>query len=444
MTTCNTKVKKEKNFISLDQLIERNKYYPANKKFFELIEKHKEGERKDFVEEWNNWVESDKNKDLTLDFSDFHFDINNKEVKDKFSVLSDSFWNFNDLHFPRKADFCRATFKGEADFHYATFKGRVQFSRSTFKGRVQFSRSTFEEEADFSDATFEEEADFSDATFEGGTNFFYATFKGEADFCRATFKGEADFHYATFKGRVQFSRSTFKGRVQFSRSTFEEEVDFFDATFEKYVYFNIKYSEKNEEICLILTRFDSKSFFNMKLLSRANLSNASIDVGNINLFPDVKIKEIKKTPDNYRFFRRYYASKLDHDSERECFALELESKFPFNTPKKWQDIKGWIKYIDHLGSSPIHIVFAYSITNLYKWISNYGESIIRPIVFISVIYSIISICTGQNYYEVVKCNLPFANIEGCLNGLSKFFGTSCTYIGLFLSGLAIRNKFKIK
>ena len=100
--------------------------------------------------------------------------------------------------------------------------------------------------------------------------------------------------------------------------------------------------------------------------------------------------------------------------------------------------------IDYLGSSPTHIVFEYFITTLYKCISDYGKSIVRPIVFISVIYAIISICTGQNYYEVVKCNLPFTNTEGCLNGLSKFFGKSFTYIGLFLTGLAIRNKFKIK
>jgi hypothetical protein len=109
-----------------------------------------------------------------------------------------------------------------------------------------------------------------------------------------------------------------------------------------------------------------------------------------------------------------------------------------------QELKKMLLIIDYLGSSPTHIVFEYFITTLYKCISDYGKSIVRPIVFISVIYAIISICTGQNYYEVVKCNLPFTNTEGCLNGLSKFFGKSFTYIGLFLSGLAIRNKFKIK
>jgi hypothetical protein len=373
----------KRDYISLDQLIERNDHFPANKKFFELLEKHKKEERQGFVKEWNNWVESDKNKDLTLDFSNFHFDINNKEVKEKFAILTKgNCWNFINLHFPRMADFSYATFEGEANFHFARFKGEANFSVATFKEKAYFSRAKFKEKANFSGATFKEKANFSVVIF-------------------------------------------------------EREAYFYDATFEKYVYFIIMYSEKNEEIRLGLTKFNNKSFFNMKFLSRANLSDAFVDVNNINLFRNVEIKKIKKDPNNYRLFRRYYASKLDHDSERECFALELESKLPLERQKN----KNLYSNILYLLKSYFHHFFR----TLYKWISNYGESIVIPIlVLFFYIYPIISIWNWQNYFEVVKCNLPFTNIEGCLNGLSKFFGKSFTYIGLFLSGLAIRNKFKIK
>lgn len=383
MTTCSiNKVKKEKDFSSLGEFIKENEDSLANKKFFELLEKYKNGNRIDFVEEWNNWIESNKNKNLALYFTNFHFDINNKEVKEKFSILTsgDDRFKLNDKE----------------------IKEELHQIEEEIRGAI----------------------------------YLLLERKNCWDFSGLHFP-KISFWSAKFTGNVFFDSAMFKEYIDFDSTVFNNTVDFYNTIFNNYVSFDIKFTQENSNISLSRAKFRNESYFNKAFLSKVNLSDAFVDVNNINLFPDVEIKKIKKDPNNYRLFRRYYASKLDHESERECFALELESKFPFKIQKN----KNLYSNILYLLKSYFHHFFR----TLYKWISNYGESIVIPIlVLFFYIYPIISIWNWQNYFEVVKCNLPFTNTEGCLNGLSKFFGKSFTYIGLFLSGLAIRNKFKIK
>ena len=387
------------DYISLDQLIERNNNFPANKKFFKLLEKHKEGKRKDFAEEWNGWIESDKNKDLTLNFSNFYFDINDKAVKEKFYLLiRRGCWDFDDLHLPR------------TNFIEVKFYEEVSFWKTVFHKRVSFRGTVFHEEVTFQ---------------------------------QATFYGEADFWITTFHERVISRQATFYGEANFFITTFYREVVFNKAIFNNYVYFRIKFNNKKEDIDLKNTVFNSKSFFNMGFLSRANLSSAFFDINNINFLDRVCPSGVKKDVANYRIFRRYYSNKLDHTLERRYFALELENKAAkIKTPDKW-DIKILYLYIRYSLKR-----YSYHFCRLcYKGISNYGENIFIPmLILFFLIYPLITICYGENYLDIMYCNLPFMDYSTtkCPDKGLRFFGKLLTYVSLFLSGLAIRNKFKIK
>ena len=131
--------------------------------------------------------------------------------------------------------------------------------------------------------------------------------------------------------------------------------------------------------------------------------------------------------------------------------MELESKFPFkiDKSKKW-NAKNNLN-ICYLLKSGVYHFFRF----LYKKTSNYGESIIKPIIAIFTIYVLITVISGEysslfsfisKTNDVSLCNLDLMNydIKKCPDGWYKIAGKSFTYIGLFLTGLALKNKFKIK
>jgi uncharacterized protein YjbI with pentapeptide repeats len=112
--------------------------------------------------------------------------------------------------FPAHADFTRATFNKWASFRRATFFGRADFPGATFSKWANFPGATFSERAVFQGATFSERADFQGATFSKWADFQDATFSGWADFQGATFRGEISFVNAELKGETSFAAAEFK------------------------------------------------------------------------------------------------------------------------------------------------------------------------------------------------------------------------------------------
>jgi uncharacterized protein YjbI with pentapeptide repeats len=149
--------------------------------------------------------------------------------------------DFKGHPFTDDVDFRAFQFPGRARFIYAEFGNEdapveARFSGATFKGWAWFDHATFSNEASFGDATFNDEVSFGDATFEGMARFGEATFKGEARFDDATFNGEAWFLRATFDGTVWFGRekgfgAIFNGMAMFSGATFKKRTFFSSAQF---------------------------------------------------------------------------------------------------------------------------------------------------------------------------------------------------------------------
>ena len=155
---------------------------------------------------------------------------------------------FYGASFSRLAQFLSATFLGEAGFNRATFSGLAGFHGVTFSDGAVFTSATLSSVADFDSATFSGEANFNSATFSSVAIFLSATFFGDARFNSATlsddarfnsvtFSGGASFNGATFSGDASFNGATFSGDASFYSVTFSDDVSFFSATFSGDAYF---------------------------------------------------------------------------------------------------------------------------------------------------------------------------------------------------------------
>ena len=110
-------------------------------------------------------------------------------------------------------DFGGIEFNGEADFTSAVFKGVVLFKETRFKGVSTFKSAQFSKTPDFTSCHFHANADFSRAQFPEGANFSNATFWSVAVFKGAEFSGTMMMHNASFAGLAEFTSSVIRGRV---------------------------------------------------------------------------------------------------------------------------------------------------------------------------------------------------------------------------------------
>lgn len=118
--------------------------------------------------------------------------------------------NFNNYLFTQDTYFDGATFSDGADFEDTQFSRWARFENAIFSDRAAFKGATFGLSAAFNSATFSGVADFEGATFSGVANFQNATFSKSAAFGSATFSGEAILVNAEMKGETSFEGAIFK------------------------------------------------------------------------------------------------------------------------------------------------------------------------------------------------------------------------------------------
>jgi uncharacterized protein YjbI with pentapeptide repeats len=369
--------------------------------------------------------------------------------------------------FPLDANFAEATFVDRADFTEATFGGRADFSSATFlrsdagfSSYANFARATFVEWADFTKATFGGIANFASATFSSDADvniyavFASATFVEWADFAKATFRGETDFTGATFVDTADFTGATFVDTANFGCATFGGEADFGSATFSNYATFGATFSEGVSFVNAALksvTLFCSARFRDPPFLFGAELHEGTI-------WRDVSLPAPPKDKEKAgEYVEAYERLKLEmdrlkkHGDELDFFARELQCR---------RVIDGrWTKGL------PIWI---------YGVLSNYGRSYARPfgILIAIVLLGAIPIRAHFSGWSPVTfiahglsgraLGLSFANTFSVLSIRKDFIGpdllqslpgwlkvvaTIQTILGivlLFLFGLGIRNRFRMK
>jgi hypothetical protein len=439
-------------------------------------------EFKAFIDQQERGRKEGQQNDFVIDLSEIEIDCNEHGFAG-FGFPCRT--NFFGTTFSGKAGFRNTTFSGFADFRDTTFSDLTSFSDTTFSGKAGFRNTTFSGFAGFRDTTFSGFADFSDTTFSDLTSFSDTIFSGEADFSDATFSNfaffrdmafsrDASFSDATFSNFASFSDTTFSGFAEFFKSTFSGGADFRKTTFSDTANFNMaKYKSG--------ANFENAKFESLLSFNKARF-NENVPEFNYAVFkqaPHLSGMEIPEPRsvgakpynlvERYRKLKDMAQSSKDHENELKFFGYETHAKlFLTETP-----------------------LLSKCLIRAYHLVSNFGQSVKRPLfsllLFLLVMMLLINpimitpnwkYCIesspnkpGVNKFRQVATytltsSLPLVTIDNqqrevmnkCLFGDRSSTDNPKTLkhsfwrlvhllpssVLLFLFGLGLRNRFKIK
>jgi hypothetical protein len=139
----------------------------------------------------------------------------------EFPDLEHHFWN---VVFDTNVRFDSAKFRGPAIFNNVTFKKEVSFENAEFHEMTIFLSPVFEDEAEFEGAVFK---DPRDPKFRGVfVPLTGCTFNGKTSFKKTVFETGVDFTKSVFKEEVVFDETDFSGMNYFVSVTFEKGASF--------------------------------------------------------------------------------------------------------------------------------------------------------------------------------------------------------------------------
>ena len=323
------------------------------------------------------------------------------------------------------------------DFFPAMKTGKlpdIDFSNTEFDRDVCFDGYLFTVPVSFNKTRFSEFAGFQNATFFKSVQFIGASFKA-AHFNSAYFCG-AFFQSATFANRAVFRNATFSALGAHFEETEFRYADFSKANFFTGAYFN-DLKMKGE------TSFEDATFE----MAPPRFFGAELHEGTV--WPLSKDWPTpKKKDEGKEFVRAYERLKLEmdrlkkHEDELNFFALELQSRRVLLG--RWS-----------LGGLAIA---------LYGVISDYGRSYLRPLVWLFGLVALGAVLfrwpgalgfqksiglSAANTFNVFGFRKDFIDhsIISCLSPGLEVFAAVQTVLGtilLFLFGLGVRNKFRMK
>jgi uncharacterized protein YjbI with pentapeptide repeats len=337
---------------------------------------------------------------------------------------------FRRTHFTDECDFRRSTFLGPVDFTGATFDGAAGFRDALFQVEVDFDDSEFNSTADFVNATLQhgyfsgakfrdsahftmaeflgnagfvtsefEWADFSNARFKGSTLFGSAKFSGVANFHATRFAGDTDFSDASFGGKAEFGSCVFGGDADFRLARFEGLLSFEHTSFLGPTRFQELQFARDAHATFSFARIAEPSavIFHKMFLGRTLLSNCDVSGvffsnvewlrrpnGRRMLFEEVvstklPIAQHLRTSASdgardfdaiaiiYRQLKRNYEEQRDYRTAGDFYYGEMEMRRLTS-----ESSRRWVKWIDrNLG-----------LIAWYKGISEYGESYVRPMIWL--------------------------------------------------------------
>jgi len=279
-------------------------------------------------------------------------------------------------------------------------------------------------------------------------------------FCGTYLDDEIDFFLAKFAKNVSILGVKFgkNAKLRFTRSTFSGDH------FELHSH---EGSSPVKEIYLDGAVFYCPAVFDLKFescpdFSKAHfLSKVIINETWLNEGETIKDSEINDGDEaKFRFFKKYFAEQGNHFKELEYFSYEMSAheKLLWSKIFSGSEIKKnfyvWLKNF-----SEFALFFA------YKWMSNFGMSWIRPLIcllvsaFVMQQYIEIPV---QNYFgswneffvfrveaisfkeTLFKTISPLSTVEEFKDSLLAKVHSSFNVLFIFLLGLGLRNKFKVK
>ena len=260
-------------------------------------------------------------------------------------------------------------FRDNIDFQQAAFQTYVNFTQAGFHGDAGFTQTAFAGHAKFMKAMFERGAEFRRAAFLSGAGFSEATFAHDADFIGAAKVGsrgaeqqelqlstvltkQDDRHKLTRLLLVpihksQASRLESSRKINFHQVTFKAKVDFTDRVFP-----------------------NATSFDRCRFLSQAPIF-AETGLHQSTTWHDIswpsspnELEDVRIRVDAYRNLRLRMKQIENYDQEILFLRMELDAKQRGH----------WLS----------HNYLRWLPGFLYQRLSNYGTSILRPIIGLSL------------------------------------------------------------
>ena len=333
---------------------------------------------------------------------------------------------FSDFFFPGDVNFKDTKFSGDAHFSNTKFFKTADFENAEFSGGTSFQSAKFSKYAMFRRAEFSGDVNFISAEFSGDVNFFSANFSGGAIFSSTKFFKGPFFSSANFSGNANFHNSKFSGLSIFISAEFNEEANFSDAVFDspcnfRDTHFKKYYPDLSGTLLHSKTILTSEDiYWPKKVVEKSNDD------------------ETKAAFESCALLRQNMTSQGLFEAAHFFFRREMAHKAELS--KLWE--------------RPFYVI--------YRWVE-YGYGVKQPLVGIVLLWAagILLLIYDGFLPFTTALGLSAANIfkffgfqgayyGGVIESLSsplQFMTVAQTVIGyllLFLLGLGLRNRFRMK
>lgn len=179
------------------------------------------------------------------DYEDFVRDYKNR-ANDPNAIPPDphQLIDFSGTDFGRHASFKKYLFPSCTRFSRSAFRNDVDFSNAIFRGTpagdnaVSFFKVNFIGNASFASAKFLKKSDFKNAKFQGRLLFSSAAFADFADFTNAEYLDVCSFQRARFLSSSCFRKANFSSDAVFTKALFNEQCDFVGCDFKSPAFFD--------------------------------------------------------------------------------------------------------------------------------------------------------------------------------------------------------------
>ncbi|CUH76787.1 hypothetical protein TRM7557_01061 [Tritonibacter multivorans] len=408
-----------------------------------------------------------------------------KRTASFFSAVFEGFSEFIGVSFAEQVSFERAVFESEVMFDSGKFS-RALFKKTIFCEGANFEAVAFLHATRFDDVRFEKTASFEYAVFKGVTTFAGVKFGGEtsfertvfeeaisfqsggfsqASFKQAKFSQSAIFNNVAFTQAASFEQASFMEVAKFDLSTFEKEISFHFANFEGYPYFmGTRFGVKGGAVCkadftnahfLKPTNFRDAVFLHRFPILAGSIihSQTSFTAGNDNWPTDkekLSSEEIEVARESCAVIRHALAKQGLPEDEHFFFRREMQ-------------------FARQIGTRLERLPY-----QLFGWLSEYGYSIERPLLWLLGIW-----VTGYCFFATLFFHEDFGGDAAgagnwtaaglSLSNLFPVFGFGRLYFGkdfmevmpwevqvfsgfqtvaalplLFFLGLALRQRFRLR
>jgi len=364
--------------------------------------------------------------DRPMDFGSFPF----RRPIDFSSTLFSQMANFRGAHFYGNSDFSYVTFSETTDFSRAQFSGSgANFQGATFSGHVLFGYARLVN-SNFIAAKFGKGVDFNSSTFTVQASFTAAIFADFAYFRSSVFDCEANFNSTTFTSRVDFGSVAFSDRVSFFRTNFFKEILFVNTKFGGHTTF-------------ANARFET----HVADFRGAMMHQATEWHGVVWPKPPKNKDDAQQQVYAYERLKQEMEQLKKHDDEQRFFRRELRARRGLVSPLSGK----WL------------LNLAYDASSFY------GNSVSRPLYWLLVVFAAgaaifarAPIHCGAPMPLRLAIKLSFANMFvflpdkreimtpemiSCLSDTTRAVSALQSVSGvvlLFLLGLALRNRFRMK